>query len=88
MALRKTVEDIFVKADPGVCNTERDGFADDLIIGGCMAKSALFANELDELNQKRFFPAGVGVHYKNQSEVASLAFISTLICYVDLINLL
>lgn len=34
-----------------------------------MAKSAIFVNELDEMNQKRFFPAGVGVHYKNQSEV-------------------
>lgn len=33
MALRKTVEDIFVKGDPEVCNLERDGFADDLIIG-------------------------------------------------------
>lgn len=48
---------------------EGNSFADDLKIGKCIANSAIFVNELDDLNQKRFFPVGVGIHYKNQSQV-------------------
>jgi glycoprotein-N-acetylgalactosamine 3-beta-galactosyltransferase len=35
----------------------------DLILGACLDKEAIFVNELDELKQKRFFPAGVRVHF-------------------------
>lgn len=68
-ALRKLVEDIFVKGEKSVCNMNKDGFADDMIVGGCLKKSAIFVNELDEMNQKRFFPVGIAIHYKNQSSV-------------------
>lgn len=64
-ALKKMVEESF-KLNIPRCNL-RDAEFDDMITGNCLGTNAIFVNELDELNQKRFFPIGIGEHaYKDE----------------------
>jgi hypothetical protein len=35
-------------------------------LGNCLGKNSIFVNELDELNQKRFFPLGLSEHLRDK----------------------
>lgn len=60
-ALSKLVENILPKNPPN-CQIGW-GEVDDLYTGACLDKQAIMVNEMDELNQKRFFPVGLDSHY-------------------------
>lgn len=49
------------------CSWSNDG-SEDLEIGKCLAHSAIFVDERDENNQKRFFPVGVSYHFDSSED--------------------
>jgi glycoprotein-N-acetylgalactosamine 3-beta-galactosyltransferase len=72
---------------------------DDMFTGACLDKQAIFVNEMDELNQKRFFPLSVDEHlagyiaedwffeylwYKNQ--IGGLGCCSDTVCAIHYIH--
>lgn len=50
-----------------ICNQNNVG-SEDLEVGRCLQHSAIFADERDELKQKRFFPAGLPDHLKREKD--------------------
>lgn len=64
-ALEKLATKLFRNAT--VCNAGEEG-SEDVDIGKCLRHSAIFVDERDELNEKRFFPVGLSQHFGARGE--------------------
>lgn len=68
---KKALEKFVTKIMPNetICNRPNGG-SEDWEVGRCLQHSAIFVDERDELQQKRFFPAGLPDHLKRQKDPA------------------
>jgi hypothetical protein len=62
-ALEKFV--LHISPNPKLCQNS-DGEADDLLVGKCLEKYAIFIDARDDKNEKQIFPVGVEEHMKSK----------------------
>jgi hypothetical protein len=64
---KKALAKFATKIEPdGALCPQHDGEADDLLVGQCLKKYAIFLDARDSLNQKQIFPVGVEEHMHNR----------------------
>ncbi|KAG5667529.1 hypothetical protein PVAND_015508 [Polypedilum vanderplanki] len=76
---KKALEKFITKIMPDkrICRYE-DGACDDVHVGVCLQKQAIFVDAIDSKNQKEIFPHGVDIHMENTMQDMNYWYWKTL----------